>query len=81
MHRELILLIMISKTVKSWLKPKSIFGKGAAISGILIVLIICIDLIINRTLITQYIFILTYALIVFATINATGKNINILKIV
>ena len=81
MHRELILLIMISKTVTSWLKPKSIFGKGAAISGILIVLIICIDLIINRTLITQYIFILTYALIVFATINATGKNINILKIV
>ena len=62
-------------TIKLWQKPKSIFGKGAAISGILTVLIILIDLILNRTLITQYIFVLTYSLIVFAAINATGKNI------
>ena len=66
---------MISMTIKLWQKPKSIFGKGAAISGILTVLIILIDLILNRTLITQYIFVLTYSLIVFAAINATGKNI------
>ena len=72
---------MISMTIKLCPKPKSIFAKGAAISGILTILIILVDLIVNRTLITQYIFVLTYSLIVFAATNATGKNITILTIV
>ena len=81
MHRALIRLTMMLKKVKSWSKRKSLFWKGAAISGILTVLIIFIDLIISRTLITQYIFALTYALIVLAAINATGKNMNLIAIV
>ena len=81
MHRALIRLPMILRKVKSWSKPKSLFWKGAAISGILTVLIIFIDLIINRTLITQYIFVLTYALIVFAAIYGTGTNMNLITIV
>ena len=80
-HRALIRLPMILRKVKSWSKPKSLFWKGAAISGILTVLIIFIDLIINRTLITQYIFVLTYALIVFAAIYGTGTNMNLITIV
>ena len=81
MHRALIRLTMILKKVTSWSKPRSLFWKGAAISGILTVLIIFIDLIINRTLITQYIFVLTYALIVFAAIYGTGTKMNLITIV
>ena len=81
MHRALIRLTMILRKVKSWSKPKSLFWKGATISGILTVLIIFIDLIINRTIVTQYICVLTYAMIVLAAINVTGKNMNLIAIV
>ena len=66
---------MILKTCESWFKSKSMFNKGVTISGVVIILVVVLDLIINKSLITQYIYILTYSAIAFASLKVTGELI------
>ena len=64
---------MLFQKFESWIQSKSIFDKGFAISGIVIILVIFLDLIINRSIITQYIYILTYVGAALVTSISTGN--------
>ena len=65
---------MMLKTIESWIKSKSIFDKGFAISGIVIILVVFLDLMINRSLINQYIYILSYVIAAVTTSISTGNS-------
>ena len=65
---------MMLKTIESWIKSKSIFDKGFAISGIVIILVVFLDLMINRSLINQYIYILSYVIAAVTTLISTGNK-------
>lgn len=64
---------MMFKTIEAWIKSKSIFDKGFAISGIVIILVVFLDLMINRSLINQYIYILSYVIAAVTTLISTGN--------
>ena len=66
---------MTLNAVASWFQSKSLFHKGIAICGIIIIFVIFVDLILNRSLLTQYFYVLTYIAIASIASKATGNII------